>query len=286
MEVDQPILERPRRRLCASVHPGHAAGALIGLVVTLKIAMSTFAVAPRIEDAPPCDVQAARHSIQNRTAIYLGRGCFWELQRILYSVERRWGRDPFATTATTGYAGGTSDAGDTVCYHGSSAATDYGSLGHAEAVRVQLDGGASSASAVAQTLDLVTAFFGSFRPARWPSAGWERPDQRQDVGAEYRSVIGLPGGLNSPLWPAVVRANKQYGMALRAAAGSDDDEFNTVWVYDTGCYPFFRAERYHQYHSDYRGMPYPPEYVDDLWGAKSAAGKIAPVPGCVEGQHW
>ena len=281
MEAGEPILQRPRRRLCAS------AGALIGLVITLKIVSPTFA-APRIssEDARPCGAPAARHFVENRTAIYLGRGCFWELQWILYSAERRWGRDPFATTATTGYAGGTSDAGDTVCYHGSSAATDYGSLGHAEAVRVELDGEASSAVAAAQTLDLVTDFFGSFHRARWPWVGWERPDQRQDVGAEYRSVIGLPGGLNSPLWPVVDQANKPYGMALRVAAGSDDDERNTVWVYDTGCYPFFRAERYHQFHSDYRGMPYPPEYVHDLWGAKSAAGKIAPVPGCVEGQHW
>ena len=65
-----------------------------------------------------------------------------------------------------------------------------------------------------------------------------------DAGKQYRSVLGLPGGLSSPLFPLVQKANT-HGMALKAGHGGDGgdaDEENSVWVMDTAAFPFWPAE--------------------------------------------
>jgi hypothetical protein len=74
-----------------------------------------------------------------------------------------------------------------------------------------------------------------------------------------RSAIGLPGGVDSPLYAAFVAANDaRYRMDLRPGAGGDADTRNTVWVYDTAAFPFYDAEVYHQNHCNFflsDGMP-------------------------------
>lgn len=69
-----------------------------------------------------------------------------------------------------------------------------------------------------------------------------------DRGSEYRSLIGLPGGMNHPLYPAVEEAGKAKGFALEAGKGNDPDTFGKklVYVYDSSKFPFFQAEVYHQ----------------------------------------
>ena len=45
-----------------------------------------------------------------------------------------------------------------------------------------------------------------------------------DIGPAYRSLIGLPGGLNGPHGAAVVAANERvHNMTLVEGAGSDPD---------------------------------------------------------------
>ena len=168
---------------------------------------------------------------KNTTAVYFGNGCFWERQWAYYNVELTFGRRGEEITSKVGYAGGRApaDAG-LVCYN-TGDARDYTTLGHAEVVQVLLD----DAEAGAQVASLARDFFDSFTG---PAGRRARPDQYMDAGRPYRSVVGLPGGTRSALYPKVVSANT-HGMRL--ATGGDADELNVVWVLDTDAFPFYGA---------------------------------------------
>jgi hypothetical protein len=78
-------------------------------------------------------------------------------------------------------------------------------------------------------------------------------------------------------------------MELRPGSPTDADPVNVVWVVDSTKYPFFRAELYHQFHSNFfqsEGMPYPGSYTQDLYLRKLEACVIAPVDECPPGRHW
>ena len=92
----------------------------------------------------------------------------------------------------------------------------------------------------------------------------------QDAGAQYRSAIGIPGGIGGPLMP-VVRDRNVHGMELKAGKGGDPDSLNTVWIYDNADFPFHRAEEYHQF---YKGPP-------ALKALQQKLGRIDPT-GCPE----
>ena len=113
----------------------------------------------------------------------------------------------------------------------------------------------------------------------------ERPDP-MDRGSPYRSCVGLPGGVKSPLYAAFAKANDaRYAMDLKPGGGSDADARNSVWVYDTRAFPFYDGEVYHQNHCNFfqsEGMPYPESYTQDVWTAKKASGEFVPT-GCPEG---
>jgi hypothetical protein len=84
-------------------------------------------------------------------AVYLGQGCFWHTQYDTVVIEQSMSgpfkRQDAAVTSLVGYAGG-SYSGPTgaVCYHGLPE-NDYGKLGHAEAVSIELSGNHSVAQA-------------------------------------------------------------------------------------------------------------------------------------------
>ncbi|KXZ51831.1 hypothetical protein GPECTOR_11g270 [Gonium pectorale] len=131
----------------------------------------------------------------------------------------------------------------------------------------------------------------------------------QDVGPAYRNVIGIPGGINSPMFRIIQEENK-YGMELREGRGNvvergrateasavlplrdnppaqskdsgvdSGDVLNTVWVVDSDALPFYRAERYHQFHNGL-GKIFPLEYVRDLRNQIAGLGRIEPT-GCLE----
>lgn len=86
----------------------------------------------------------------------------------------------------------------------------------------------------------------------------------QDRGGEYRSVLGLPGGVNSPLFDVVKQAAQESpgGMKLFLGKGDEPDTIGdkAVLVYDSDKFPFYSAEVYHQFHNDFMGPAYGKAY--------------------------
>ncbi|CAE7839356.1 UBP18 [Symbiodinium sp. CCMP2592] len=210
-------------------------------------------------------------------SVYLGNGCFWHTQYDAFLVEQDAagpfrGRNMSQITSLVGFAGGRyQSAGGAVCY-GGLPATDYSRLGHAEAVSIMLDEitgpvARSQVSALAQMY-----FEHGFQSL--PDGRRQRLDP-QDVGASYRNVIGLPGGMdNSELWPLFEEANT-YGMPLlRGAVGDSEGEY-VVYVYDSMQYPFFRGEAHHQFHpNNVIQRPVPLSYTSTLKSVQEEMGRL------------
>eukprot|EP00929_Paragymnodinium_shiwhaense_P025190 TRINITY_DN15297_c0_g1_i3.p1 TRINITY_DN15297_c0_g1~~TRINITY_DN15297_c0_g1_i3.p1 ORF type:complete len:285 (+),score=39.19 TRINITY_DN15297_c0_g1_i3:412-1266(+) len=188
-----------------------------------------------------------------------------------------------ATHSLVGYAGGryTSPSG-AVCYH-TFPSLDYNKLGHAEAASITLDE-ITGPVAVAQLAALAENYFEhGFRSL---SDGRRSRLDPQDAGPEYRNVIGIPGGMdNAELWPEIEAANT-YGMPLIRGGGgpwSDRTDNFVVWVYDSREFPFYRGERYHQFHTnDVLGRPVPTSYTGALKAEQWRQGRLDDDLGCVE----
>ena len=102
-------------------------------------------------------------------------------------------------------------------------------------------------------------YFANFKKIR--GFGMQRLDP-QDAGAGYRNMIGVPGGMSSPLMKIIAEENVN-GMTFLEGTGNEpnqkpkeDDVFNAVWIYDSDALPFYAAEMYHQFHDDFMGPPY------------------------------
>ena len=107
----------------------------------------------------------------------------------------------------------------------------------------------------------------------------ERADP-MDKGGEYRSLLGLPGGRNHPMFSKVEEAAAAAGMSLVEGKGNDPDTLGKrlVYVYDTKKFPFYQAEVYHQYHNDFLSPAYGKQY-NDLVDAALDDGRIK-ITGC------
>ena len=234
-------------------------------------------------------------SVSTNPTVWFGDGCFWERQYAYVQVELDpsgpFKRSNRTITSVVGYAGSkNAGPGGHVCYD-NGGPTDYGDLGHCETVAVSLDLGKEKEQFGA----LVKDFFDSFTPTE---QGFARPDTPPnlpfggDQGPSYRSVVGLPGGIHGPLFPILRAANAPRGpknltMKLEADmhGNGTQDEFNTVYVMDSSVFPFFRAEKYHQFHSNFFHNPkqpksddnghYPDNYVKDLYQLQISLGRIA-----------
>ncbi|CAE8602803.1 unnamed protein product, partial [Polarella glacialis] len=149
-----------------------------------------------------------------------------------------------------------------VCYHNMAFAPDYGQMGHTEVVNVNVPESKLGEFAKEYLDDAARLRGGRHDP--------------QDRGTEYRSAIGLPGGMDSPLFKSIEAANNGR-LELVAGKGNDADTVNTkkVWVYDSNKYPFHQGEVYHQFHDDMQDR-----YSQDYHKLKDvliASGKIAKV---------
>lgn len=204
--------------------------------------------------APHRDRQAlADATDETLVDVYFGVGCYWHIQHEFVQAERDiLGRTDLQLTARTGYAGGT-DIGPEgrVCYHNFENIADYGKLGHAEVVGLKIPGSAIQ--------NFSEVYFDLFNPETG-----ERVDP-QDQGPEYRSLIGLPGGIEHPMYPAVKAAGDAKGFHLETGKGNDPDTLgNTieklVYVYDSDSFPFHQAEVYMQFRDDFQSAPYGKEY--------------------------
>lgn len=217
--------------------------------------------------------------------IYFGNGCFWGRQHEFVEAERRQGRSDDEVTSVVGYAGGYSTKGPDgkVCYYYGAPDTVYERLGHGEVVRTTLSLGDAD-KAVADLREFSATYFKNFRKVR--GFGMQRLDP-QDAGSGYRNMIGLPGGMDSPMMKVIEEENVNNMKLMRGAGNkmsgkesSEDDVFNSIWVYDSNDLPFYPAEVYHQFH-DGLGYKFPEEYTSKLKKNALRRGLIRPT-GCPE----
>jgi len=159
------------------------------------------------------------------------------------------GRGPHELTSATGYAGGkNTDKEGRVCYHNIMSIADYGKLGHGEVVGMTIP-----QSKIGAFSEL---YFSLYNPKTK-----DRVDPG-DRGAEYRSLIGLPGGIQHTSYPAVENAAEKAGFKLVEGKGNDEDTLGKqiVYVYDSIKFPFYQGEVYHQYHNDFQSPAYGKAY--------------------------
>ncbi len=183
--------------------------------------------------------------------VYFGCGCFWHVQHEFVEAERKiLGRSDDEITSRAGYAGGKAGALDgKVCYHNAANIADYGKLGHAEVVSLRIPAN--------KFYDFAVEYCNLFDKDGF------RPDQFGDRGAEYRNLVGIPGGKSSPLAELLVKASVASGDKLDFAVGrgNDKDLPKVSFIMDTKGYPSFVAEQYHQFHDGFNfGENYPNSY--------------------------
>lgn len=215
-------------------------------------------------------------------SVYLGNGCFWHTQYDMYMVEKEppFDRTLEKITSLTGYAGSvrTSPKGY-VCYHSWMGVkdSDYGHLGHAEVVQVQLVN--ETTIARKQFAALLKQYFEhGFQSV---SNGRLRLDP-QDSGPEYRNQIGIPGGINGHLYDLIKEANVHNMQLIAGKGGPDDDTKDeyVVYIMDSSKYHFFQAESYHQFHANtVLGRPVPDTYLNTLKKIQQNQNRLQ-SPGC------
>ena len=165
--------------------------------------------------------------------VYFGCGCFWHIQQVFVQAERNLlNRADSDLTARAGYAGGKAGAKDgKVCYHNAAGISDYGSLGHAEVVRLKIPS--------SKFPEFCVEYCNLF------SKDGYRPDQFGDRGPEYRNLVGVPGGVESKYAKQLVEASQSAGDKLDFAKGRGDDPDRRAlaFIMDTGEFPFYVAEQ-------------------------------------------
>jgi len=189
---------------------------------------------------------APGQAIARETDIYFGTGNFFHLQHeFVMKEELELGRRAGDITSTTGYAGGTQAGNqDRLCFSSLGGSPDYKQLGHTQVVRLTLPD--------AEVADFARLYF-------------EEVPKRKvlEKGAEYRSVIGLRGGMKSRAFPLVEEANNgRYRLVEGAGNDPGTDGSTTVYVYDAKKFPFRPAELVNQFANDppdtftkdYRGL--------------------------------
>jgi len=193
----------------------------------------------------------AADDVDVATPLYFGVGCFWHIQHefVEQGEKQMLGRSIHEYTSATGYAGGKSaDKEGRVCYHNMQSVADYGKLGHGEVVGMTIP--------QSKIGDFSELYFSLYNPKTK-----DRVDPG-DKGGEYRSLIGLPGGMSHVMYPSVENAAEKAGFKLVQGLGNDGDTLGkqTVWVYDSNKFPFYQGEIYHQYHNDFQSPNYGKDY--------------------------
>merc|ERR1719253_39565 len=101
--------------------------------------------------------------------------------------------------------------------------------------------------------------FHVFADQFWSSCPQGERADPQDAGGEYRSVVGLPGGVQSSLMKQLKEKASNVKFSPGKGNEGDTSGTGTVYVYDSHAFPAHIAERYHQFHDDMTaayGSPY------------------------------
>jgi len=176
------------------------------------------------------------------------------------------GRANATVTSVAAYAG-SAHTPPRLCYHNDGGIDVYSDLGAAEVVTLRLP--AENVTAAAK------AYFETF--IEIDAGVYVRPDT-MDVGAEYRSLIGIPGGIDGELFPLIAAGN-EHQMRLVPGNGSENDTFatNNVYIMDSTLFPARHAEVCLQFHDDPNAV-YSPSY-HALSEALQSSGRLFGV-GC------
>lgn len=195
--------------------------------------------------------------------IYYGVGNFFHLQHeLVYKEALDFSRREGDITAVAGYAGGkTAGDLDRVCYSGLAGSPDHVALGHTQVVRVTLP---------EESVTDFTRFFLDEVPKR----------KVFDTGNQYRPVIGIRGGFQSPLFSRIAEA-AEGRVELVKGTGNDPDTLGpkasevqkpTIYLYDAKSFPFRMAEVQNQY----RNCP-PEVYTNDYRELNEKLKKIGTI---------
>ena len=116
------------------------------------------------------------------------------------------------------------------CYHNLQGKNDYGKLGHAKLLGMTIP--------ASKYEDFAREYFKLLGP------DGSRPDQFGDRGPEYRNLIGVPGGKESPFIQSLLSATKKEGDKVDFAKGkgNDADLKALVWIMDSQEYPLARRD--------------------------------------------
>lgn len=212
-----------------------SARVVVTAAFTALLATLLAGCGPEAASLAACAPSAATPS-GNEVQVYFGCGCFWHVQHEFVALEMSLlCRQGSNLSARAAYAGGSKTGpGELVCYHNIQDTADYGELGHAEVV----------------SLSVPEKSFGAFATRFWSVCADGTRRDVQDMGGEYRSLIGLPGGMSSPLLNELKQ--KAGAVELVAGKGNEGDTLGSskVLVYDTQTFPAHTAEKYHQFHDD------------------------------------
>ena len=186
---------------------------------------SAAAVAVRTSVLPAASVE------ESVVSCYFGVGCFWHVQHEFVEAEKKiLGRGERELTSLAGYAGGTQLGKDRnrpdlkrglVCYQNPLGIADYGKLGHAEVVGMLLPA------------DKITSFTAEYFTLFEKNG--DRPD-KGDRGPEYRSLMGIPGGMESPYIDGITTLARSKGLQLQAGVGDDSDTLGNQRGVDRKCF--------------------------------------------------
>lgn len=260
------------RRGALIVAGGLALSGALGAIAAAGPAKAAAAAVSPTSTAASASIVASSASsaaTPSYPTVYFGNGCFWGRQHDFVEAEtKQLGRKPEELTSVTGYAGGARGAAPDgrVCYYYASDSSVYERRGHAEVVRVGLAPPGSSNATPEDEERAMRAFakvyFSQFVPRKARDGRLQALRQDpQDAGPGYRNVVGLPGGIRSPLFKVLEeeKGKSPLGPAITLVEGrgndfrdgrpSEDDEVGKVFVYDSVSLPFFAAERWHQFHN-------------------------------------
>ena len=180
---------------------------------------------------------------QDPLTVFFGNGCFFARQHTFVTKleQELLGRAADELTAVAAYAGGGVPRSGRLCYENSNQTDEYGAHGAAEVVSLQLQPKHFAAAA--------RVYFATF--VELQPGVWARPDY-QDMGAEYRALVGIPGGLKGPYGAALGAANVHNLTLVADAAGHRPDTLGTnqVFVMDIEAFPAIQAEVCLQFHDD------------------------------------